>query len=377
MKNNHRPATLWTLASLTMVSVVLVVPWIMWQSQAPVPLNIMIIDKSRPDLSYQGHKGLVWLLNQQKIVQHTGEHYSYEEDYYGFDILEGVPRVKRLLPDEVTDTDLIYLTANRSSLSEIKDERRQDGIYEGITTYDVQKIREAAYKGVTIVAEYSALANTASPMTREQLYPILGVNSSGWQGKSVSDLQSLKEVPRWIRANYEQREKKAWSYHGAGILLVQVDGQVMVLEKGTDVKTENVQLEFTQQGRDWSGISQDIYYNGWFDIIVPEPKSSTTLAWCKTDLTETGQQKLVNAGIPSEFAALVRYDDDNQSYYMAGSFGEMKQYSFWRRIQGWDIVRAKLTPNQKDIPDMFYWKVYVPVMKHILQEVQEGRQQWP
>jgi hypothetical protein len=55
----------------------------------------------------------------------------------------------------------------------------------------------------------------------------------------------------------------------------------------------------------------------------------------------------------------------------------MKHYSFWRRIRGWEVVRSKLTPDQKDIPDMFYWKVYVPVMKHILNEVQDGRQQWP
>lgn len=376
MNKNHRPVTIWTLACFTVVSVVMVVPWIMWQSQAPVPLNIMIIDKSRPGLSYQGHKGLVWLLNQQKIVQHTGEHYSYEEDYYGYDIQDGVPRIKRLLPDEVTDTDLIYLTANRSSLSAHKNERRQDGIYEGLTIYDVQKIREATYKGVTVVAEYSALADMASRMTREQLCPILGMSSSGWQGKSVSNLQSMEEVPRWVRANYEQREKKAWSYRGAGILLVHVDGQVMVLERGSDVKTGNVRVAFTQEGRDWSGITQDIHYRGWFDIIVPEQKGSV-LAWYKTDLTQTGQQKLGNAGIPAEFAAIVRYDDYNRSYYMAGSFGEMKHYSFWRRIRGWDVVRAKLTPDQQEIPDMFYWKVYVPVMKRILQEVQEGRQHWP
>jgi len=367
---------MWTLACFTVVSVVLVVPWIMWQSQAPVPLNIMIIDKSRPDQSYQGHKGLVWLLNQQKIVQQTGEHYSYEEDYYGYDLQDGLPRMKRLLPDEVTDTDLIYLTANRSSLSAHKNERKQDGIYEGLTIYDVQKIREAAYKGVTIVAEYSALANTASKMTREQLYPILGVNSSGWQGKSVSNLQSIEEVPRWIRTNYEQREKKKWPYRGAGMLLIHMDGQVMMLEKGPDVKTGNTQVAFTPAGSDWSGITQDIHYSGWFDIIVPQEKNSI-LAWYRTDLTETGEQKLVAAGIPTEFAALVRYDDYNRSYYMAGSFGEMKHYSFWRRIRGWEVVRSKLTPDQKEIPDMFYWKVYVPVMKHILEDVQGSRQQWP
>ncbi|WKL04876.1 hypothetical protein Q0F98_19755 [Paenibacillus amylolyticus] len=40
-----------------------------------------------------------------------------------------------------------------------------------------------------------------------------------------------KKFPWWVRSNYEQREKKKWSYHGAGMLLIHMDGQVMVLRK--------------------------------------------------------------------------------------------------------------------------------------------------
>ncbi|WP_408893756.1 hypothetical protein [Paenibacillus taichungensis] len=375
MNRNHRPLTVWTLACLTVVSVVLVIPWILWQSQAPIPLNIMIVDKGKPDLSYVGHKGLVWILNQQKIVQQTGEHYTYEEDYYGYDIQNGISRIERKLPDEVTDTDLIYLTANHHLSSTDTNERIQDKAYEGLTIYDAHKIREAATKGVTIVAEFSALSNAVSNMTKEQLYPILGMKSSGWQGRSVSDLQSLDEVPQKVRMNYELREKRDWPYHGAGILLVHEDGRVIVLKKGRDVKTGDLKLSFTQEGEEWSGITRDIHYSEWFDIIVPQQQAAV-LAWYKTDLTENGQQKLMDAGIPVEFAALIRNEGYNRTYYMAGSFGELEHYSFWRRIKGWDVVKTKLTPDQKGVPDRFYWKVYVPVMKKILQEVQSGQAPW-
>lgn len=375
MNRNHRPVTVWTMACLTVVSVVLVVPWILWQSQAPVPLNIMIIDKSEPDLTYQGHKGLVWLLNQQKIVQQTGERYSYEEDYYGYDIEDGISYIKKALPDELTDTDLIYLTANRKMSSADTNERIQGKMDEGLTIYDVQKIREAAYKGVTIVAEYSTLLDSASDSTREEMYSILGMKSSGWQAKSVSKLQSADEVPPWVRMSYEAKENRNWAFRGAGIVLVHEDGRVLVLVKGQDVETGDIQLTFTQKGAEWSGIKQDNHYRNWFDIIVPEQKDSV-LAWYNTDLTERGQQKLLNAGIPAEFAALICHEGYNRAYYMAGNFGEMQYYSFWRRIKGWDVVKAKLTPHQKGIPDLFYWKVYVPVMKSILQEVQAARQPW-
>jgi hypothetical protein len=375
MNRNHRPLTVWALASLTVVSVVLVIPWILWQSQAQIPLNIMIVDKSKPDLSYIGHKGLVWILNQQKIVQQTGEHYRYEEDYYGYDIQNGISRIERTLPDEVTDTDLIYLTANHHISSTETNERIQGKAYEGLSIYDAHKISEAATKGVTIVAEFSALSNAVSNMAKEQLYPILGMKSSGWQGKSVLDLQSADEVPQNVRMNYELREKKDWSFQGAGIVLVHEDGRVIVLKQGQDVKTGNIKLAFTQEGREWCGITGNIHYSEWFDIIVPEQQASV-LAWYKTDLTENGQRKLMSAGIPAEFAALIRHEGYNRTYYMAGSFGELEHYSFWRRIKGWDVVKTKLTPDQKGVPDRFYWKVYVPVMKKILQEVQTGRAPW-
>lgn len=375
MNRNHRPLTVWALASLTVVSVVLVIPWILWQSQAPIPLNIMIVDKGKPDFAYAGHKGLVWILNQQKIVQQTGEHYGYEEDYYGYHIQDGVSRSERTLPDEVTDTDLIYLTANQNISSTDPNDRIQGKAYEGLTIYDAHKVNEAATKGVTVVVEYSALSNAASNMTREQLYPILGMRSSGWQGKSVLDLQSADEVPRKVRINYELREKKNWLFQGAGIVLIHEDGRVIVLKQGRDVKTGNIKLAFTQEGKEWSGITRDIHYSEWFDIVVPEQQASV-LAWYKTDLTENGQQKLMDAGIPAEFAALIRNEGYNRTYYMAGSFGELEHYSFWRRIKGWDVVKTKLTPDQKGVPDRFYWKVYVPVMKKILQEVQTGRAPW-
>ncbi|QOS76597.1 hypothetical protein JNUCC31_17225 [Paenibacillus sp. JNUCC31] len=375
MNRTHRPVKVWTMACLTVVSVVLVVPWILWQSQASTPLNIMIIDKSKPDLSYVAHKGLVWLLNQQKIVQQTGERYRYEEDYYGYDTQNDILRMKRPLPDEVTDTDLIYLTSNQSMSSDDPNEHIQGQTLEGLTIYDAQKICEAANKGVSIVAESSALWNITSDLTREQLYPILGMRSSGWQGRSVSDLQNTDEVPQRVRMNYERSEKKNWSFHGAGIVLAHEDGQVLVLQKGRDVKTEDIQVSFTKEGAEWSGVTKDTHYSNWFDVIVPE-QNDFVLAWYGTDLTKEGQQKLKDAGIPPDFPALIRHDDHNRSYYMAGTFGEMKHYSFWRRIKGWEVLRNKLTPDEKGIPDLFYWKVYVPVMKKILQEVQTGRQPW-
>lgn len=45
---------------------------------------MLVIDKTVPDDTYREHKGLMWLLNQQKYVQSNGEPYRLKEDYVGF-----------------------------------------------------------------------------------------------------------------------------------------------------------------------------------------------------------------------------------------------------------------------------------------------------
>ncbi|WP_336783751.1 hypothetical protein [Paenibacillus illinoisensis] len=377
MKRNHRPLTLWLLACLTLISVGLVVPWIWWQSQAPVLLNIMIIDKTNANAPSPGYKGLVWLLNQQKIVQKTGERYVYDENEEEVNLLEHASPITKKLPDEVTETDLIYLASSKTSAAPPVNFRTKKVEEDaGLTVYDVLKIREAASRGVAVVAEYSTQSLWTSDNVREQLHPILGLKSSGWRGKYISNLQSRVQVPEQVRMDYERIAGQAWPYSGKGILLVHEDGRVIVLRGGKDVGAAEIKLSFTEKGRQWSGIQQEFQYTSWFDVVVPDSPESI-LARYKMSLTQEGRQKLINAGIPGDFPAILRNDGDYQSYYMTGSFGEMEHYSFWRRIKGWDVIREWLTPNRKEIPDMFYWKVYVPVMKQILKEVQAEERVWP
>ncbi|GAB1158692.1 hypothetical protein YWY31_47170 [Paenibacillus illinoisensis] len=377
MKRNHRPLTLWLLACLTVISVGLVVPWIWWQSQAPVLLNIMIIDKTNANAPSPGYKGLVWLLNQQKIVQKTGERYVYDENEDEVNLLEHASPITKKLPDEVTETDLIYLASSKTNAAPpVSFRTKKVEEPSGLTIYDALKIREAASRGVAVVAEYNTQSLWTSDNVREQLHPILGLKSSGWRGKYISNLQSRVQVPEQVRMDYERIAGQAWPYSGKGILLVHDDGRVIVLRGGKDVQTAEIKLSFTEKGRQWSGIQQEFQYTSWFDVVVPD-SPETILARYKTSLTQEGRQKLVNAGIPGDFPAILRNDGEYQSYYMTGSFGEMEHYSFWRRIKGWDVIREWLTPNRKEIPDMFYWKVYVPVMKQILKDVQAEEHVWP
>ncbi|WP_317951213.1 hypothetical protein, partial [Rossellomorea marisflavi] len=47
-------------------------PFWVWQVKGKKDLDLMIVDKTVPDESYREHKGLMWLLNQQKYTQSDG-----------------------------------------------------------------------------------------------------------------------------------------------------------------------------------------------------------------------------------------------------------------------------------------------------------------
>ncbi|MFP3471182.1 hypothetical protein R0J90_14170, partial [Micrococcus sp. SIMBA_144] len=71
---------------LFIVGIVLLIsaPFWLGQVKGDKDLDLLIIDKTVPDTTYREHKGLMWLLNQQKYVQSNGERYNLKEDYIGF-----------------------------------------------------------------------------------------------------------------------------------------------------------------------------------------------------------------------------------------------------------------------------------------------------
>lgn len=368
MKRTHR-SSVWMMASLTTFSIVLAIPWIWWQSEASTPLEVLIIDKGASESPNPEHKGLIWLLNQQKIVRKNGERYMYDENDADRATTYS-PSVSRRLPEDImTDTDIIYVTSslNRQGSTGLNESSAR----EGITEQDIGKIREAASRGVLVVAEYGTLSNTLSPAAQKQFYELMHVRSSGWRGKYISHLQSSDEVPEQVMKRYEAETRAKWPYSGSGLLLMHEDGSIVVLCHGTDMRTEDSGLAFTQEGTNWTGIDERIHYDNWFDIVEPDSKDAVK-AWFRTGLTDAGRQKLQDARIPLEFPAVIRHDDNVRTYYMAGSFDELNNYSFWRRIKGWDVIRNWLTPNRKGVPDVMYWKAYVPMMKTILREAERA-----
>src|SRR5512147_360050 len=83
-------------------------PYAIWWWTPERRLDVAVLDNTVPDATYREHRGLFWVLNQQKYRSSTHGAYRAERDYYGF-----FPRPRhryaiRPLPAPL-DADLIYL----------------------------------------------------------------------------------------------------------------------------------------------------------------------------------------------------------------------------------------------------------------------------
>lgn len=93
------------------IGLILLGPIFIWNNMPVIPLNIWIIDKTVPIPDYREHKGLMWILNHEKIVdEKTGSALEYDKDYFGFFPINEKIYDIRDIPDTKENPDLIYLT---------------------------------------------------------------------------------------------------------------------------------------------------------------------------------------------------------------------------------------------------------------------------
>lgn len=368
----------WLLGLIVLLAAIST-PFIVWQFKPSQALQVAILDKTVPDATYREHKGLTWLLNFYKYVQKDKTAYSVKNDYFGYvPEKDGAHTVREL--DMKDDYDLLYIA---DTYGVYKDDltneaiqgNRSDKIYGGVQKDDIKQIKNAIYKGTTLVAEFNTFGSPTEADVREDLYDILGLRWSGWIGRYFADLSEGGEMPRWAVDNYEKQTGQKWSFTGAGFLFVSDADQVAVLEEGKDTRSRGNEFSLTEEGKAFVGQSVHARYNYWFDVIEPG-EDSEVLANYELDLTDAGKQKLKELGIPSAFPAVIKNDTKTYaSYYFAGDFADNQQVSGFYRAAWLDKAYSLLARDSGGSQESFYWKAYRPLMKRVLQETADRKKQ--
>lgn len=346
-------------------------PLWLWQWQATTSLNVLIIDKTVPDQSYREHKGLVWLLNHLKLTKGNDEPYQVEEDYVGFIPSEHPPTYDvRQLPEDLSDYNYIYIADTYGVYTDEyvgtnEDGRRSELIEGGMTADEVNIIKRSLYENnQTLIAEFNTFGSPTEPDVKKQLYELLNVEWTGWIGRPFYDL-SDEEVPEWVKENYEKQYDQPYTFSGYGLVFVSEEDQVLILTD-EDIQEEGVRMRMTELGEEVFQMKGTFSYEYWFDIVQEKP-STNVHAQFDVSLSASGQEKLSEHGLPSEFPAVMHYEHSHyHSYYFAGDFVDQQDVPTFYQAKGIPWWKKMTKIEEKGRTDTFFWKAYVPLMTSIL-----------
>ncbi|MCF6136930.1 hypothetical protein [Pseudalkalibacillus berkeleyi] len=347
-----------TLLPLLIISVY---PFLSWHFKAPVERSIQVIDKTVPKEDYREHLGLFWVLDHERVVDGTEEYYQKENDYYGYDPVEGKGDTGLTI---AKDVDLIYIADTygiyTNDLQDQPTGERSQLIYGGLNIFDWNKIIEAKGDDVTLVLEFNSIASPTDKLTRSIVEDEMGFKWSGWVGRYFSDLSS-REIPPWLIQNYEKQNDKKWTFDGEGLAFVHESDEVVIIE-GENLN-DRVMVNWTKAGIEHYTNVKKSEYRYWFDIVKPDQQMNVEANY-HIDLNKEGQEKLDAHDIPSTFPAVL-HNSVEKKYYFAGDFADISADYYSR----WDLPTEIYSVYSYFKPDeAFFWNNYIPVMKQIIEE---------
>lgn len=393
----RKPARrLW--AGLAALMLLLLAPWIVWEASPAKTLSVAVLDKTVDDDSYREHKGLFWILNQQKYRMPGGGKYLYDRDYYGYDpAVNGERPEERTMADLNPDTQLIYVADTygpaETGIADDPDAgvptnaggQEPTARRGGMKTLDVNVLETAASRGAMLIAEFNSVAAPTEEPVRNRAGALLGMKWTGWTARYFPNLAQGAEIPDWVPSRYREITGQTWSYTGGGFLFVHESGDLFVLRDGEE-SDGGARISFTDAGSERFGIDANTRYNYWFDIVTASG-GSDTLAEYELPLTANGRAVLAERGVPEQFPAVLRREVSAEeaaqplpfgatsspavgqvSYYFAGDYADRSGYPFWRRYAGWPAFKSLFTLDTRNSEDAFYWDVYVPMMQKVLAE---------
>ncbi|MFP7295642.1 hypothetical protein [Neobacillus niacini] len=342
--------------------IIILSPFWTWLIKPAKELNVLILDKTVPNQTYREHKGLVWVLNHEKYTKENHQPYNLSEDYKGFMPKKGEVRA---LPNDLKKYDVYYLTDQYGVYEEeFKGENiageKSSIIYGGLESSDVNKIaRELlSSKGKTLIAEFNTFASPTPDDVREQLANLLNLDWTGWIGRYFPKLNN-NEVPKWVKERYEEDNKK-WGFKGEGFVFVNQQNDVVVVGQ-KDIQNNGVLFQLTKKGENFFDGDLQGKYQYWFDINNARSQDEI-LAEYELPLSAKKKKELNGLGIPSKFPAIIHHQNAKyNSYYFAGDYADELEVPALYQTRGLSLWKKHFGSRGS-----FFWTVYVPMMKELL-----------
>ena len=202
-----------------------------------------------------------------------------------------------------------------------------------------------------------------------RLERMFGVRFTGALGRYYDDVNT---AARWMKDLYEKQYRRQWDFSGRGIIITVK--RKLGDEKPGIIVLESHDLAHTpviirnSEHHLLAGSEDTVPYYYFFEIMNVD-STAQTIAHYEIQCNQEGKEKMITAGLPLSFPAVVVSDSTERKIYFAGDFADNRVATLLAEYWNVEFLLSKLFSFYY-VSDQtrFFWKFYLPMMKQILHE---------
>ncbi len=325
---------------------------IIWFAKPKVRANVLIVDKSELSIDKSEHSSFRWILNHNKYVKENGSSYGEPDFFAGF------------LPNKSSVSQV-------DSLGDISDMVYYIDTYGKLDDNDLLFIKKMREKGKLVMAQFNFAGIPTLPLIKQGAEKLFGMKWSGWTGRYYGnlDVTSNPELPAWVVTQYKEQHHKKWPFKTSGVIFVNENGLVEVLENKVDLKSDLPVVRSFDYGIRKFGIPKSIVYPYWFEITLSSDFSNRVVSYFEIMTTERGDSILRHHNIPKIFPAVYENITKSPFYYFCGDFSDAKKGKGPYQFVGIEYFKmfALKGKDPEESPN-FFWLYYLPMTTKIFED---------
>jgi hypothetical protein len=317
---------------LIIIAILVILPLtgrLIWEFKKSQVLDIMIINKTVPNVSENELKGLNWALNMNKYVRSTKYLYHYKTDYYGYhpDAINNELMIRAFQLDQIKNiadkNQAIFYIDNEGVDIEGKGLLGRRTWYGGLNQNDYLLIKEMHENNKLILAEYNFFSEPTEDLVRYNTEQLIDIFYVGWKGKYFKNLDSsfasVDLKGKWFET-YKQNTGNDWSFNGPGIILINdAQNRIIVLPSSECMNSRYPEVITEPDQVSVYNIPASAAYTGWFNIVYQG--KNNIVSQFDLNLNERGIKLLHNNGLSPVFPAVI-CSADKRIYFIAGDFSK-------------------------------------------------------
>ncbi|MDY0197548.1 MAG: hypothetical protein RBR68_07010 [Tenuifilaceae bacterium] len=350
-----------------------------WLFKEKKVISVYILDKTVTKYDRHAHKSFTWLLNYNRIVLPNKKQYSYKTDYFGFfpiNINDEVFDFKSIRISEVDDyasnSDVLFYADcyGVHSFEWYKGKSkpiRSQKVFGGLNQNDYLLLKRMLDNGKLAIAEYNMFSTPTNALVRIKTEELLGINWSGWTGKyfETFNVSSENGAPVWMKNLYESQHLGVWPDKGSGIILINNDGLIELLELGNHINSPIPIIQSNSESIERFNVSQSVPFEEWFEFI--SPGNNLIHSNFSLDVTPKGKEVLQKIGLTEEFPAVIEGLNLNY-FYFCGDFSENPANMWTAKLAGGKWLNHFISRFSNTNKANFYQNYYTPLIEKLLSE---------